>query len=184
MRRRRLTCKVFVFLTLGLALFSWPEEVLAQQPTANSESATVIVEWITASELNLAGFNLYRSVHREGPYVRVNDALLPASPDPVTGGSYAYTDTTVTGGVAYFYKLEDLALDGSSTMHGPIEIMAQADVVSRRFGAGNILATALLVGLLAGAALVVAASRAGGSAPSLSSSRPGRGGSGPSCDFW
>ena len=35
-------------------------------------AATVIVEWTTASELNTAGFNLYRRDSPDGPFTRLN----------------------------------------------------------------------------------------------------------------
>jgi hypothetical protein len=117
----------FMFLVMLFALFFWPAVVLAQEPVVTSEPATVIVEWTTESEVNLAGFNLYRSEDPDGRYVKLNDALIPASTDPVAGGRYLYTDTTVTAGADYYYRLEDVELDGNSTMHGPIEVVAPAD---------------------------------------------------------
>jgi hypothetical protein len=47
-----------MFLVMLFALFFWPAVVLAQEPVVTSEPATVIVEWTTESEVNLAGFNL------------------------------------------------------------------------------------------------------------------------------
>ena len=140
-----------------LAQLTWPGVILAQQPVGTPASALVIVEWTTESEVNLAGFNLYRSDDPEGPYIKVNDALIPASPDPVTGGSYVYTDTAVTAGVTYYYKLEDVELDGSSTMHGPIEVAAQADGGVTRFKVGSIVALTLSTSALVTIALVAAA---------------------------
>jgi len=92
----------------------------------NRNQANVIVEWRTASELDTVGFNLYRSTNSEGDYEQVNDAIIPASPDPWAGGEYSYVDEEVQGGVIYYYLLEDVALDGSVSRHGPIEIEAQA----------------------------------------------------------
>jgi hypothetical protein len=89
-----------------------------------SQQATVIVEWTTASEVDTAGFNLYRSDTAQGTYVRVNANLVPASPDPLTGGSYQYKDSRVQPGKTYYYQLEDVQLDGQTTRHGPIEVQA------------------------------------------------------------
>ena len=91
-----------------------------------ADSSVVLVEWTTESEVNTAGFNVYRSESAEGPYVKINRELIPSSPDPILGGHYAYTDTDVMPGRVYFYQLEDVELDGTSTRHGPIEVVAKA----------------------------------------------------------
>ena len=91
-----------------------------------SDSSVVLVEWTTESEVDTAGFNLYRSESAEGPYVKINPELIPGSSDPILGGHYVYTDTNVVAGRTYYYKLEDVELDGTTTLHGPIEVVAEA----------------------------------------------------------
>jgi hypothetical protein len=118
-----------------------------QQIVPTQATGMVIVEWTTESEFNLAGFNVYRSERPEGSFLRLNGALIPASSDPVARGSYVYTDTAVTAGVTYYYKLEDVELDGNSTMHGPIELAAAADTIFH-FDITKSVALAMLVGLL------------------------------------
>ena len=127
---------------------------LAQQVVPTHAPGMVIVEWTTESEFNLAGFNVYRSDEPEGSFLKLNHALIPASSDPVARGSYVYTDTTVTAGLTYYYKLEDVELDGNSTKHGPIEILAEAETISH-FDVAKSLALAMLVGLLLIAGLMV-----------------------------
>lgn len=87
--------------------------------------AQVIIEWSTETEVNTIGFNLYRSESPEGPFTRVNDQLIPSSPDPLVGGHYVYTDTQVVAGRTYYYELEDVEVSGISTRHGPIAVTAQ-----------------------------------------------------------
>jgi len=143
----------FKWLRLSIALVAplvGHGQALAQEPVSTSEPGMVIVEWTTESEANLAGFNLYRSESQDGPYVKLNDTLIPASPDPVTGASYSYTDTTVEPGVTYYYRLEDVELDGKATVHGPIAVVGGGDVVSPLVQAGGLLA-------LLGAVVVVVA---------------------------
>ena len=89
-----------------------------------SSQAYVIIEWETASELNTAGFILNRSEMLDGPYERVNSQLIPASLDPLTGGSYAYKDLNVKPSVTYYYELQDVELDGNISTYGPIEVTA------------------------------------------------------------
>jgi hypothetical protein len=85
---------------------------------------SITVEWTTASEVDVVGFNLYRSESPDGLYTQVNPALIPGSNDPVTGGKYRYVDSNVAPGRTYYYKLEDVDLNGAKTMHGPIEVRA------------------------------------------------------------
>lgn len=102
----------------------WPSAAVAEEPTP--VASVVVVEWTTESEVDLAGFNLYRSDSPAGPYVKVNAALIPGALDPLLGGKYAYTDTNVVAGQTYYYKLEDIELDGATALHGPIEVVAEA----------------------------------------------------------
>ena len=142
MVRRVLRCSILL-----AALLTSPWLAVAQEPIPTSVAGTVIVEWSTESEVNLAGFNIHRSESPAGPYVRLNDTLIPAAPDPIAGGSYSFTDDTAGPGVTYYYQLEDVELDGSSTMHGPIEILAEAETISHLDVAKSV-ALAMLVGLL------------------------------------
>ncbi len=86
--------------------------------------ATVTVEWSTASELNTAGFNLYRGDAQDGPFTRINTELIPASPDPLIGGSYVFTDTSVVAGRTYYYQLEDVETSGATNVQGVVEVKA------------------------------------------------------------
>jgi hypothetical protein len=108
----------------------------------------ILVEWTTGSEVNTAGFNLYRSSQPDGPFVRINADLIPASSDPLSGGKYKYEDRAVTPGQTYYYKLEDIELGGAKAEHGPIKITAASDSQSDYWivlGGGFIIAA---VGIL------------------------------------
>lgn len=90
-----------------------------------SKSARVLITWSTASELDAAGYNLYRSDQPTGEYVLINPQLIPASTDPWAGGEYSFVDTTAQPGITYYYLLEDVETDGQTNRHGPIEVKAQ-----------------------------------------------------------
>ena len=100
--------------------------VLGIYGVRNARQANIVVEWSTASELDTAGFNLYRSENADGNFVRVNDEMIPASPDPWVGGDYSYLDEHVEAEVTYYYLLEDVDVTGNTNRHGPIEIRAKA----------------------------------------------------------
>jgi len=82
-------------------------------PGCSSQAAPIVIQWSTETEVNTAGFNVFRSDSRDGQYVQINTQLVPSSPDPLLGGRYAYTDTQVEAGKTYFYKLEELESTGN-----------------------------------------------------------------------
>jgi len=81
-------------------------------------SSRVRLVWQTGSEVDNAGFNLYRASSAGGPYTRINQALIAANGDPVSGAGYSYSDTPGNG--TFFYKLEDVDIHDVSTLHGPV----------------------------------------------------------------
>jgi hypothetical protein len=48
--------------------------------------------------------------------------LIPGLTFSVRGRDYTYVDRNVTRGRLYYYKLEDIDLDGQRTMHGPVAV--------------------------------------------------------------
>ena len=75
----------------------------------------VALSWETASEIDNAGFRLWRADAKDGEYVRIVEDLIPAEGDEVTGASYSWFDASVSGS-GHFYKLEDIDYSGESTM--------------------------------------------------------------------
>jgi hypothetical protein len=106
--------KRFIFTTvpataIDLALFQ-----------AVSSYKKVKIEWATESETDNAGFNLYRATAETGPYVKINSELIVAEGSPTRGALYEFVDKDVKNRKTYYYKLEDIDLNGNSTMHGPV----------------------------------------------------------------
>jgi hypothetical protein len=91
------------------------------------DGGLVKVSWETAKEINTVGFNLYRSVGKEGPYSRINSELIPGAIYSVAGRSYSFSDSGVSPGLFYYYKLEELDRTGKKTLHGPICVDWDAD---------------------------------------------------------
>jgi hypothetical protein len=87
--------------------------------TATPKFSKVIIQWSTEAETDNAGFNLYRSEAEDGEYIKINNSLIPAQGSPTQGASYEFVDTAVKNRKTYYYKLEDIDINGTSTMHGP-----------------------------------------------------------------
>jgi hypothetical protein len=89
--------------------------------TATPSDKAVILEWTTESEIDNAGFNLYRSESADSGYVKINLSLIPAEGSATSGATYQYVDNGVKNRRTYYYKLEDIDLNGTSTMHGSVK---------------------------------------------------------------
>ena len=114
-----------------VGLLAWP----------SFQHATIVVQWTTASEMDTAGFNIYRSSSADGEFVRINENLIPASPDPLTGGSYEFKDQNVIPGRTYYYVLEDIDNNGAANRSQDI-VKAKAE----RGGQALILVSIILAG--------------------------------------
>ncbi len=108
---------------------------------AQAQAGHVLVSWETVSELNNAGFNLYRTgsvgdrpEQREwlgsvGDRPEQGDllAFVPAqAPGATQGAAYSFQDANVVAGQTYWYWLEDVDLNGATTLHGPVSVVYQA----------------------------------------------------------
>jgi hypothetical protein len=116
----------FIFIAFGLIIVAALVWIILT--SVASSGTAVTVQWSTASELNTAGFNLYRAESDQGPYTRLNTDLIPASPDPLVGGSYVFTDTNVVAGQTYFYQLEDIETSGAANRHDAIQVKAESNL--------------------------------------------------------
>jgi hypothetical protein len=96
---------VWLLLGFGLLLYQ------TSSPTA------VRVEWETATEVNTAGFFLYRSDDADGQFLQVNDELIAAVGDSQSGASYSFVDKNVSSGNTYFYLLEEVELDSTRSRY-------------------------------------------------------------------
>jgi len=75
--------------------------------------ARVVVTWETASEVDTAGFLVYRTASPAGPYTLLTQTPVPAQGDPLVGASYRYEDRDVAWGRRYSYQLAEVQRDGT-----------------------------------------------------------------------
>lgn len=89
---------------------------------ATPSNKKVNVEWKTESEIDNAGFNVWRS---EG-FKKITPAMIPAKGSSTEGSEYDYLDLDVFNLKPYFYLLEDIDNNGISTFHGPVKAIPRA----------------------------------------------------------
>lgn len=83
----------------------------------------VNLEWQTAGELNLEGFDLYRSVNQNSDYIKINQTIIPAEGDALMGDFYRVTDNQLTNGTTYYYRLDLIRTDGGVVRYGPLQVV-------------------------------------------------------------
>lgn len=82
----------------------------------------VRLEWETAWEVNNLGFNVYHSSERDGPWTRLNRALIDSrgGQEGTAGARYEFVHAGLDLQADNYYLLEDVASDGIPTRHGPV----------------------------------------------------------------
>lgn len=89
--------------------------------SAKGEAGKITVSWKTATEINNAGFNVLRSESAAGTFAKVNANLIASNCiGSVAGCSYSYSDTSVTPGKTYYYRLESIETGGAKQTTTPV----------------------------------------------------------------
>jgi hypothetical protein len=97
-----------------------PNAVEIEYFEATGQFKSGLLEWKTVTEMNNLGFNIYRSFRLNGPRVQINAELILADIFGQGGSEYAYLDIGLYPNRTYFYWLEDVDFDGTTTLYGPI----------------------------------------------------------------
>ncbi len=93
--------------------------------TANQTGNGTQLRWQTGFEVDNLGFNIYREQHgkrtRLNPSIIAGSALLAGQGTRLTAGqSYSWFDRSGQNRESAQYWLEDIDLDGTRTLHGPL----------------------------------------------------------------
>jgi len=99
-----------------------PTSVALLSFTARAKPSGTVVRWSTASEIDNAGFHLWRGRKKNGRFVRITNGLIPAEGTAAGGALYYFQDDYVAPAKSTFYKLEDVDNSGTSTFPGPVRL--------------------------------------------------------------
>ncbi|MBI2471525.1 MAG: hypothetical protein HYV59_09830 [Planctomycetes bacterium] len=111
---------------ISLEIVCAPTAVELLNFTAETDGDGVVtLQWETATEIDNAGFNLYRSRMKDGNYKKINEGLIVSTGGQTEGASYRYEDIPPASGT-YYYKLEDVDSNGASAMHGPLKMKVRS----------------------------------------------------------
>ncbi|MFC1568936.1 FlgD immunoglobulin-like domain containing protein [bacterium] len=101
--------------------YALPVELLSF--TVRMENEIAVLKWETASEVNNAGFNIYKSSDYDGDFELINMALIPGEGNNSSGHVYTFKDINVQLDHTYYYKLENVDLDGKTNAFGPVALV-------------------------------------------------------------
>jgi hypothetical protein len=111
--------------------------------SASGADGEVLLTWVTSSESENAGFNVYRSESEAGDYLQISSYRFNPDLEGLgtsnTGQKYSYRDADagLTNGQTYYYKLVDVDYSGNLTWHGPVSgtplAAGEEEPIVRRF---------------------------------------------------
>jgi len=108
---------------------------------ATTSDGCVEIAWETATEINTAGFHVWRSDNPLTGFVRVTSGMIASTSEMETmGAAYSFRDCGVdfSTGAKYYYMLEEIEMDttGSGNMHGPIGPVTET-ITAAQGGSGS-----------------------------------------------
>lgn len=111
---------------------SLPVQMSSLTAFASAESGITVI-WETQSEVNCAGFHVWRSLEDTEGYLRLTPSLIPGKGNSSTAQEYSFTDRNIESDVLYWYQVEEVSMFGQSIFFGPISVMG-IDLVPDDFG--------------------------------------------------
>jgi len=102
-----------------------PTAITLESFHVTPEDVRMLIYWSTGSEIDTEGFNILRSSSPNGPFVRVNSAMIPAKAISPGGAFYSFVDNTIANSETYYYKLEDVDSRGKSARYGPVAAVVE-----------------------------------------------------------
>jgi len=89
-----------------------------------SPEGHVTVTWETASEASALGYKVWRSDHENGNYTCLVNEPLKSEGQASGGFLYRFVDRTAQKGKIYWYKIEEITVDGQSFFFGPVMLVS------------------------------------------------------------
>jgi hypothetical protein len=97
-----------------------PQAVAMNKFTAVGFEDHVEIEWVTTSEIDNAGFNIYRGLSMYEPNEKINAVLIPARGTVFGETPYSFVDKDVVEGTTYYYWVEAIDVTGAGTNSKPV----------------------------------------------------------------
>lgn len=92
--------------------------------TTSVAGENILLTWSTASEMNHAGFHIWRSDGADGIFERLTKELIPSQGSTLSGADYSWLDEMALIDTDCHYKLESIDAAGESRFYGPVVFSA------------------------------------------------------------
>ncbi len=99
-------------MKIYLKVWDKPLPVTLSHFRAEHTDAGVLLKWTTESEVDNAGFYIYRSKTKNGEFKVVNPTMIQGAGTTGERQNYTWTDTTVKPNTVYYYRIEDVSHAG------------------------------------------------------------------------
>ncbi len=110
----------------GIKVMLTPNAAALKSMNASSEDGYAVLHWQVGANATCEGFQVYRSLTKEGPYEMITGALIKARPVNEGIAGYEYRDLEVEAGARYFYRLGEVITGGSVLLHEVLEVLVLA----------------------------------------------------------
>ena len=98
--------------------------------TARAGDGEILLRWVTESERDNAGFEIWRAERADSNYQMISSYIhnpaLAGKINANTRSEYLFRDILVANEKTYWYKLVDVDLTGEKTYHGPLSATPRA----------------------------------------------------------
>ena len=99
--------------------------------TAETHEDSILLRWSTATDINVAGYNILRSCEDQNNFAQINDQFIAvAENSALHQHDYCFIDHPEHDG-RYSYIVEQINLDGEKTSFGPVSTILQTLVEKR-----------------------------------------------------
>lgn len=99
---------------------------LSSFTVVQSASNHALLIWVTQSETNVAGFNIYRGSSKDLSSAQMLPSFIGAT-NTSQQQTYIYNDDEIWVNGLYYYWLESRDLSGANTFYGPVSILIDLD---------------------------------------------------------
>ncbi len=106
---------------------------LSSLSVSYTEETGAVLKWQTKSEIRNLGFNIMRAVTAEGPWTKINSALIAGAGTSTQEHNYEYVDNSIQEAGTVFYKVEQIDTDGTMSSFGPVSVEVDGAAVPKKF---------------------------------------------------
>ena len=78
-----------------------------------------LIRWVTQSEDEVFGYDVYRGANESGPFQRINAEIILGAGTTDLPQRYVYSDEAIEAGKVYWYYVESISLSGERSRLTP-----------------------------------------------------------------